>query len=130
MSLVFIVGVHGGSRTRRSRRILRYCIGRISAGLAASLPQQGSRSKFFRADSVRVYRVTPMSGESHDGWYGGMGKCLACRQSRRTSATCDTRTRRITMKSIKRVLAFLGCGMCLLAAGCPLTDVFSGVLGG
>jgi len=34
------------------------------------------------------------------------------------------------MKSIKRVLAFLGCGMCLLAAGCPLTDVFSGVLGG
>jgi len=34
------------------------------------------------------------------------------------------------MKSIKRVLAFLGAGMCLLAGGCPLTDIFSGVLGG
>jgi hypothetical protein len=35
------------------------------------------------------------------------------------------------MKSIKRVLAFLATGMCMLqVGGCPLTDILGGVLGG
>lgn len=34
------------------------------------------------------------------------------------------------MKAMKRVLAFFGGSLCLLAAGCPITDMFSGVLGG
>lgn len=34
------------------------------------------------------------------------------------------------MKSMKRVLAFLGSGLCLLAGGCPISDILGGVLGG
>ena len=34
------------------------------------------------------------------------------------------------MKSLKRVLALLGGGLCVLAGGCPITDMFGGLLGG
>jgi len=35
------------------------------------------------------------------------------------------------MKSIKRVFAFLGSGICMLqVGGCPITDLFGGLLGG